>query len=104
MLSDFKVVLINLHQAAQGQFFTASNMHRSRPGLTFVLAVGGLSFLVSQQQNHPCETDLVAKQKLLMCLSDFNAATPTLLSYLTYEIVVSDVSAFIMMLLPCLRV
>ena len=46
-------------------------MHRSRPGLTFVLAVGGLSFVVSQRQNHPCETDLVAKQQLLMCLSDF---------------------------------
>ena len=46
-------------------------MHRSRPGLTFVLAVGGLSFVVSLRQNHPCETDLVATQKLLMCLSDF---------------------------------
>ena len=71
MLSDFKVVLINLHQAAQGQFFTALNMHRSRPGLTFVLAVGGLSFVVSLRQNHPCETDLVAKQQLMMCLPDF---------------------------------
>ena len=39
--------------------------------LTFVLAFGGLSFVVSQRQNHPCETDLVAKQQLLMCLSDF---------------------------------
>lgn len=71
MLSDFKVVLLNLHQAAQGQFFTALNMHRSRPALTFVLAVGGLSFVVSLRQNHPSETDLVANQKLLMCLSDF---------------------------------
>ncbi len=71
MRSDFKTVLLNLHQAAQGQFFTALNMHRSRPALTFVLAVGGLSFVVSLRQNHPCETDLVANQKLLMCLSDF---------------------------------
>jgi len=75
--SDFKAVLLNLHQAAQGQFFSALNMHRSRPALTFVLAVGGLSFVVSLtfvvslRQNHPCETDLVANQKLLMCLSDF---------------------------------
>jgi len=60
MLSDFKVVLLNLHQAAQGQFFTALNMHRSRPALTFVLAVGGLSFVVSLRQNHPCEIVLIA--------------------------------------------
>jgi len=46
--SDFKAVLLNLHQAAQGQFFTALNMHRSRPALTFVPAFGGLSFVVSQ--------------------------------------------------------
>ena len=43
---------------------------------------------------------------LQMCLSDLNAAVSTLklLSYLTYEIVVSDVSDLIMLLLLCLRV
>lgn len=71
MLSDFKVVLLNLHQAAQRRWFAALHLRRSRPALTFVLAVGGLTFVVSQRQNHPFEADLVAQQKLLMCLTDF---------------------------------